>query len=91
MCERALIICLKNRAVPCLENVVFFAYACVCFLPFADETFKTSIFVLSAVPTASIVQTLAEIHECERKMCANVVSLTTLLSIITIPLMMILI
>lgn len=76
-----------------LKLIVFplFAYACVYFLPFVDETFKICVFVLSAAPTASIVLTLAEIHECERKMCANVVSITTLFSVITIPLMMLIV
>ena len=76
-----------------LKLIVFplFAYACVYFLPFVDETFKTCVFVLSAVPTAAVVLTLAEVHECERRMCANVVSISTLLSIFTIPLMMLIV
>lgn len=76
-----------------LKLIIFplFAYGCVYFLPFADETFKICIFVLSAVPTASVVLSLAEVHECERKMSANVVTLTTLLSVITIPLMMLIV
>ena len=76
-----------------MKLIVFplFAYGCVYFLPFVDETFKICVFVLSAAPTASVVLTLAEVHECERKMCANVVSITTLLSVITIPLMMLIV
>lgn len=76
-----------------LKLIVFplFAYGCVCFLPFVDETFKICIFVLSAVPTASVVLSLSEVYECERRMCANVVMLTTLLCVITIPLMMLIV
>jgi len=68
-----------------------FAYLCVYFMPFLDETFKISIFVLSAAPTASVVLSLAELHECERRMCANMVLLTTILSVITMPLLMLLV
>lgn len=76
-----------------MKLIIFplFAYGCVYFLPFLDDTFKICVFVLSAAPTAAIVLTLAEIHECERKMCANAVLISTLLSLITIPLMMLIV
>lgn len=62
-----------------------FAYACVKFLPFFDDTFKTCILVLSAVPTAAIVLSLAEIHESQQELAANVVLLSTIFSLISIP------
>lgn len=72
-----------------LKLVVFplFAYLCVYFLPF-DTPFKVSILVLSGAPTGAILLSLAEIHECEQEFAANVVLLATLLSVITLPLIM---
>lgn len=73
-----------------LKLIVFplFAYACVFFLPFFDETFKISILVLSAAPSGAVILSLAELHECEQELTANVVLATTLLSVITMPLML---
>lgn len=65
----------------------FFAYLCVAFLPFFDETFKLSMFVLSAAPSAAIILSMAEFHGCEQELSANVLLMTTLLCIITLPLL----
>ena len=75
-----------------LKLIVFplFAYLCVYFLPFADATFKACAFVLSATPTAVIVLSLAEMHETEQELSANVVLLATILSVVTMPLLMLL-
>lgn len=72
-----------------LKLLVFpiFAYLCVLFLPFSIE-FKVSVLILSACPTGAIVLSLAEIHECEQELSANVVLLSTLLSVVTLPLVM---
>lgn len=80
--------------VTCLMKLIvypLFAYGIVKFLPFFSDTYKISILVLSAVPTAAIVLSLAEIHEKEQELAANVVLLSTLLSVITIPLVMLLV
>ncbi len=80
--------------VTCLMKLIvypLFAYGIVKFLPFFSDTFKVSVLVLSAVPTAAIVLSLAEIHEKEQELAANVVLLSTLLSVITIPLVMLLV
>lgn len=73
-----------------LKLVVYpiFAYTLVRFLPFLDDTFKVCILVLSAVPTAAVVLSLAEIHEQQQELAANVVLLATIMSVITIPLIM---
>lgn len=68
-----------------------FAYMCVRFLPFFDDVFKISILLLSSAPTGAIVLSLAEIHEQQQELAANVVLLTTIFSIITIPLIMLLV
>lgn len=73
-----------------LKLIVFplFAVLCVAFLPFVDNIFKISMFILSSAPTGVVVLSLAELHECEQKITANAVLLTTLLSLISIPLML---
>lgn len=68
-----------------------FAFLCVCFLPFFDEMFKTTLFVLSAAPSAAFILTLAELHDKEQELAANIVLVATLLSIITLPLLLLLI
>lgn len=68
-----------------------FAYLCVAFLPFVDDVFKVSMYVLCATPCAAVILTQAELHECEQKLAANVVLLSTLLSLITIPVMLLIV
>lgn len=78
----------------CLVKLLIFpvfAYLCVCFFPWFDETFKVCVFVLSSAPSGAAILSLAELHECEQKTTANAVLLTTLLSIITVPLMLLLV
>jgi len=76
-----------------LKLVVFplTAYLCVAFLPFLSETFRACMLVLSAVPSGAVILSLAELHECEQELAANVVLLTTLLSVVTAPLLILLI
>ena len=63
-----------------------FCYALV--LPFPlDPVFKGSILILAATPCASILLNLAEIHHKGQELAANCALLTTLLSIVTIPLL----
>ncbi len=73
-----------------LKLLVFplFALLCVAFFPFLDNVFKLSIFILSCAPTGVVVLSLAELHECEQKTTANAVLLTTLISLVTIPLLL---
>ncbi|MBR5250797.1 MAG: AEC family transporter [Clostridia bacterium] len=76
-----------------LKLVVFplFVYLLVTFLPFFDATFKASLLVLSATPSAVIILSLAEFHEREQELSANVILLSTLLSVITLPLIILLV
>ena len=64
-----------------------FAFLCVSFLPFLDSTLKTTVIVLACTPAGAVIESLAELHECEQEFAANVVLLTTILSVITIPVM----
>ena len=57
-------------------------------LPFSlDPVFRGSILILAASPCASILLNLAEIHHNGQELAANCALLTTLLSVITIPLL----
>ena len=63
-----------------------FCYALT--LPFPlDPVFRGSILILAAAPCASIILNLAEIHHNGQELAANCALLTTLLSIVTIPLL----
>ncbi len=77
----------------CLGKLVvfpLFCYALVRLLP-VDETIQTSVFILSATPCASIILNMAELHRSETELSANCVLLSTLLCIVTIPLLMLLV
>ncbi len=71
-----------------LKMVVFpvFSFLAVAFLPFFDDTFKISVLILSATPCASIILNLAEMHHSEEELAANCVLVSTLLCILTMPL-----
>lgn len=72
----------------CLLKLVLFpifAYLCVRWIPFFDDTLKATIVVLAAAPSGAVIESLAELHECEQELSANVVLLTTILSIATTP------
>ena len=57
-------------------------------LPFPlDPAFRGSILILAATPCASILLNLAEIHHHGQDLAANCALLSTLLSILTIPLL----
>ncbi len=74
--------------ISAIKMLIFpiFSFLAVCFLPFFDDTFKISVLVLSATPCASVILNLAEIHHSEEEIAANCVLVSTLLCIITIPL-----
>ncbi len=67
------------------------AYGMVLLIPGLDETFRDCMLILSAAPSAAVILSLAELHRCEQELSANVVLLTTLASIVTLPLMSLLI
>lgn len=71
----------------CLGKLILypiFAFVCVYFLPF-DMPFKVSILVLGAAPCGSVILNLAEIHKSEQEISANILLLSTLLCIFSIP------
>lgn len=52
-----------------------------------DQSVRTAAFVLGCCPAATMIQSLAETHEGDSETAANIVLSTSLLCIITIPLM----
>lgn len=56
-----------------------------------NEVFKTSLIVLSSTPVAAIVLSMAEMYECEQKLSANILLISTVISIVTMPLLMLII
>lgn len=74
-----------------LKLIVFplFCYFAVYFIPF-EQSFKASILILSAVPCASIILNMAEIHHAEEELAANSVLLSTLMCFVTIPVLVLL-
>lgn len=76
-----------------LKLIVFplFCYLCICFLPWFDDVFKISVLVLSACPSAAIILSLAELHNCEQELSANIILLSTLLSLFTLPLLLLIV
>ena len=72
-----------------LKLIVYplFCYGVVCLIPAFDKTFCGAMLILSAMPCASIVLNLAEIHKSDAEFAANCVLLSTLLCSLTIPLL----
>lgn len=64
-----------------------FAYAIAMLLPWGDNPFRISILVLSSAPTAAILLSLAELHECEQERSANAILISTIFCIFTMPLL----
>ncbi len=72
-----------------LKLIVFpvLTYAVVHFLPWFDSTFKTSLLIIAGTPCASVILALAEMHGCEQKNAACTLLVSTILSVITLPLL----
>ena len=62
------------------------SYGIVLLLPLSD-VFRASILLLSATPCASIILSLSEIHHHGQDIAARCALLSTLLSVLTIPLL----
>lgn len=75
-----------------LKLIVFplFGMAAVQFLPL-ESYVKATLIILCCCPTASVVLSFAEMYNKGQKTAANIVLISTLLSVITIPLMLMLV
>ena len=63
------------------------AYFLVYFFKFFDEEFKSSILILSGAPCAAVILSLAELYNCEQELSANVVLVSTILCIVSLPIL----
>lgn len=70
-----------------LKLILFplFSYVLVRFLPFFNEAFKGSVLILGGAPSAAVILAVAELYETETELAANVVLLSTILSVVTLP------
>lgn len=74
----------------CILKLIIFpllVFLFVKLLPMNDNVLKTTLVVLAMTPSGAIIESLAELHDCQQEFAANVVLLTTILCIITIPIM----
>ena len=72
--------------------IIFPLFCYLLVLPFPlDPVFRGSMLILAATPCASIILNLAEMHNHGQALAANCALLTTLLSVVTIPLLALLI
>jgi predicted permease len=63
------------------------AYAIVYFMPWFDSTFKITLLITTGTPCAAVMLSLAELHDCEQKNAACTLLVSTILCIITLPLL----
>ncbi len=88
------VFCRPFAYVVCVLKLVafpVFSYLCVRMVPFFDSTFCGCMLALSGAPSAAVILSMAEIHECEQELSANVVLLTTIFSVITAPLLLLIV
>lgn len=73
-------------AITACKLLIFplFSYAAVYFLPLS-EAFKASILVLSSVPCAAVINSLAEMYDGDKELSANCILVSTVLCVVTIP------
>lgn len=74
----------------CILKLVVFPVLVFLFvktIPMDDAVLKTTLVVLAMTPSGAIIESLTELHDCQQEFAANVVLLTTILCVITIPLM----
>lgn len=74
----------------CFLKLVLFpvaAYLLLRWIPGISDMCKTTVVVLAMMPSGAIIESLAEMYECEQEFAANVVLLTTIMSVVTIPVM----
>lgn len=76
-------------ATSVLKLVVFpvLMFLLVHWLPMMDDIMKATCVILAMCPSAAIIESLAELHDCEQELAANVVLLASILCVVTIPLM----
>lgn len=74
-----------------VKNIVFplVAFAVLYFLPI-DNTIKVTLYILSAMPSAAIVLSISELYKSDTVTAANAVLQSSLLCVLTVPVLMLL-
>lgn len=80
----------KVYIIVLIKLVIFplLSYLLIYFIPSIDYSFKASLLILSATPIASVILNLSEMLNSEQEDAANMILISTLLCIITIPLIL---
>lgn len=74
-----------------IKTLVFPLLIYVVLMPFQmEEMLRVSLVLLSGMPAATINLNLAELYGADQKTAANSILMSTVLSIVTIPLLMLL-
>lgn len=74
-----------------IKNLIFPLFVFLVLMPFdIDAILRATLVVLSAMPSASINLNLSELYGADRKTAANTILFSTLICILTIPLIMLL-
>lgn len=74
----------------CLMRLIVLPLAAtlLCFALGLDKTISVMCIIMCSVPVASLVGTFAELHDCDSPLAAETTAMSTLFSMITIPLNM---
>lgn len=75
-------------AVSAMKLLVFpaFVFAITSLIPGLDPVFRMTMTVTAAAPCASVILALAELHECERQRAASALLVSSILCVLTMPL-----
>lgn len=74
--------------ITCLLKLLIyplFGYLLVYFFKFFNNEFKASVFILSGAPCAAIILSLSELYNTEQELSANVILVSTLACVVTLP------
>ena len=73
--------------ITCALKLFVFPIVAYFLVYFFDEEFKSSILILSGAPCAAVILSLAELYNCEQELSANVVLVSTIACVISLPLL----
>jgi len=75
-------------AVSAMKLLVFpaFVFLVTSLIPGLDQVFRMTITITSAAPCASVILALAELHECERQRAASALLVSSIMCVLTLPL-----
>jgi len=74
--------------VSAMKLLVFpaFVFVVTSLIPGLDNVFRMTITITSAAPCASVILALAELHECKRQRAASALLVSSIMCVLTMPL-----